>query len=36
MAMKLAMMSAAQGNGKRVADLATKRPLLCKAQMMGI
>ena len=35
-AMKLAMMSAAQGNCELVADFATKCPLLCEAQMMGI
>ena len=35
-AMELAMMSAAKGNGKLVADLAAERALLCKAQMMGV
>jgi hypothetical protein len=34
--MKLAMMSAAQGNSELVADFATKRSLLRKAQMMSI
>ena len=36
MAMELAMMAAAERNGELVADLATKRSLLCEAQMMGI
>ena len=30
------MMAATQGNGELVADLATKRSPLGKAQMMGI
>ena len=34
--MKLPMMSAAKRYGELVADLATKRPLLREAQMMGI
>ena len=30
------MMAAAERNGELVADLATKRSLLCEAQMMSI
>ena len=36
MAMKLAMMPAAKGNGELVADFAAQRALLCEAQMMSI
>jgi hypothetical protein len=35
-AVDLAMMAAAERHGELIADLATKRPLLGKAQMMGI
>ena len=34
--MKLTMMSAAKGHGELIADLATKGPLLCEAQMVSI
>ena len=36
MAMELAMMAAAEGYGKLVADLATERTFLREAQMMSI
>src|ERR1700722_3478810 len=35
-AMELAMVPATKRNGELIADFATKRPLLCEAQMMGI
>jgi hypothetical protein len=36
MTMKLVVMTAAERHGELVADLATKRPALGKAQVMGI
>ena len=32
----LAMVAATQGDGEFVAELASERPVLCKAQVMGI
>lgn len=36
MAMKLAVMTAAQRHGELIADLAAERPALGKAQVMGV